>query len=170
MRSCAYWSCPIGIYFVSQMNSSGRTCTLPLLRTRYNRRVRCVNVHNRAIAPVHLHLSKGISDAFDELVDQFNLKKTTGDIPSPTPQLRLWILALSNVVSRLERCHSALIEAIVSMPWTTMDTNLVKSYTSFVGMLVSAKPEYLGTVLGKLAHGLTYRAFLPIPGCHPMLT
>ncbi|CAL1700445.1 unnamed protein product [Somion occarium] len=114
--------------------------------------------------------AKGISDTFDELVDQFNLKKTTGDAPSPAPQLRLWILALSNVVSRLERCHSTLIEAVVSMPWTTMDTSFVKSYTSFIGMLVSAKPEYLATVLGKLAHGLTYPldAGLPESSSHPL--
>ncbi|KAK7695390.1 hypothetical protein QCA50_000026 [Cerrena zonata] len=104
--------------------------------------------------------SKGISDAFDELVDQFNLKTRGGDAPSPAPQLRLWILALSNVVSRLDRCHSSLIEAVVSMPWTTMDTSFVKSYTSFIGMLVSAKPEYLGTVLSQLAHGLTYHSGL----------
>lgn len=40
-----------------------------------------------------------------------------------------------------------------------MDSNLVKSYISFVGMLVSAKPEYLTLVLGKIANGFTYRAF-----------
>lgn len=39
-----------------------------------------------------------------------------------------------------------------------MDSAFVKSYTSFVGMLVSAKPEYLNMVLGKIASGLTYRA------------
>ena len=38
-----------------------------------------------------------------------------------------------------------------------MDGNLVKSNISFVGMLVSAKPEYLTTVLEKIASGLTYR-------------
>jgi len=82
----------------------------------------------------------------------------------PTPQsaqLRLWIQALSHVVSRLERTHSALVEAIVSMPWVTLDTASVKSYTVFIGMLVSARPEYLSTVLSKIAHGFTYRTPLP---------
>ncbi|KAI0331255.1 RNA polymerase I-specific transcription initiation factor RRN3 [Cubamyces sp. BRFM 1775] len=102
----------------------------------------------------------GISDAFDELVDQFNPRKITPDAPSPAPQLRLWILALSHVVSRLERVHSALVEAIVNMPWTTMDTSFVKSYTNFIGMLVSARPEYLSLVLGKIAQGLTYQSGL----------
>ncbi|KAI9000777.1 RNA polymerase I-specific transcription initiation factor RRN3 [Trametes punicea] len=100
--------------------------------------------------------SQGNSDAFDELVDQFNPRKITPDAPSPAPQLRLWILALSHVVSRLERVHSALVEAIVNMPWTTMDTSFVKSYTNFIGMLVSARPEYLSLVLGRIAQGLTY--------------
>ncbi|KAI1796147.1 RNA polymerase I-specific transcription initiation factor RRN3 [Ganoderma leucocontextum] len=105
----------------------------------------------------------GVSDAFDELVDQFNPKKitqVTPDAPSPAPQLRLWILALSHVVSRLERVHSALVEAIVNMPWTTMDTSFVKSYINFIGMLVSARPEYLSLVLGKLSQGLTYQSGL----------
>lgn len=39
-----------------------------------------------------------------------------------------------------------------------MDSAFVKSYMSFVGMLVSAKPEYLTMVLEKVASGLTYRA------------
>lgn len=39
-----------------------------------------------------------------------------------------------------------------------MDSSFVKVYTSFVGMLISAKPEYSNMILGKLASGLTYRA------------
>lgn len=43
------------------------------------------------------------------------------------------------------------------MPWTTMDGATVKAYTVFIGMLLSARPEYLSLVLGKLTHGFTYR-------------
>ena len=39
-----------------------------------------------------------------------------------------------------------------------MDTNFVKTYTDFIGMLLSARPEYLSLVLGKVSQGLTYRA------------
>ncbi|KAF9814394.1 hypothetical protein IEO21_05128 [Rhodonia placenta] len=109
--------------------------------------------------------ANGISDAFDELVDQFNLKKPS-DGPLPTAQLRLWILALSHVVSRLERCHSSLVEAIINTPWTTMDTVFVKSYISFIGMLISARPEYLSLVLGKISHGFTYH--LPSSSSSPL--
>jgi RNA polymerase I-specific transcription initiation factor RRN3 len=52
----------------------------------------------------------------------------------------------------------ALIEAITRLPWMTMDSSLVKTYTSFIEILVSARPEYLSLVLGRVAHGFTYRA------------
>lgn len=104
--------------------------------------------------------SRGISEAFDELVDQFNPKQNSPDTATSCSQLRLWIIALSHVVSRLERVHAALVDAILSMSWTTTDNNFVKSYTSFVGMLVSAKPEYLTLVLGKVANGFTYQSGL----------
>ncbi|KAI0052762.1 RNA polymerase I-specific transcription initiation factor RRN3 [Auriscalpium vulgare] len=100
----------------------------------------------------------GSSEAYDELVDQFALKKTVGDAPSPTPQLRLWIEALMHVVSRLDRSHASLVDAILRMPWMTMDSSFVKTYTSFVLILVSARPEYLSPVLGKLAQGFTYQS------------
>ena len=63
-----------------------------------------------------------------------------------------------HVVSRLDRTHIALIEAIVRLPWMTMDSSFVKTYTSFIEILVSARPEYLSLVLGRIALGFTYRA------------
>lgn len=74
-----------------------------------------------------------------------------------TAQIRLWIVALSHVVSRLERTHASLVHAIVNMPWTILDNATVKSYTIFIGMLLSAKPEYLSFVLAMIAQGFTYR-------------
>ena len=100
--------------------------------------------------------SQGNPEDFDELVRQFNFKSLSNDEPAPGPHLRLWISALSHVVSRLERTHSALPRAIITMPWTTMDGQFVKSYTSFICMLVSARPEYLSLVLEKIVQGLTY--------------
>ena len=115
--------------------------------------------------------SQGNSEDFDELVRQFNFKGLSNDTPAPGPQLQLWISALSHVVSRLERTHSALPEAIIAMPWTTMDNQFAKSYTSFIGMLVSARPEYLSLVLGEIVQGLTYSACdCPRPHLGPPLT
>ncbi|KAF8735458.1 hypothetical protein AX14_002038 [Amanita brunnescens Koide BX004] len=105
----------------------------------------------------------GFTDSFDELVSQFNIKRISNDQSTPPyqpAQLRLWFSALSHVVSRLERTHSALVQAIVSMPWTTLDSATVKSYTIFLGNLVSARPEYLSLVLSKIANGFTYQSGL----------
>lgn len=102
--------------------------------------------------------SKGNSEDFDELVRQFSSKGLSNDTPAPVSQLRLWISALSHVVSRLERTHSALPHAIITMPWTTMDNQFAKSYTSFIGMLVSARPEYLSLTLENISQGFTYSA------------
>ncbi|KAL0059876.1 DNA independent RNA polymerase I transcription factor [Marasmius tenuissimus] len=101
----------------------------------------------------------GNTEPFDELVNQFNPKRSSNELPFPQPaQLRLWIMALSHVVSRLERTHAALVESIVNMPWTTMDTATVKSYTVFIGVLLSARPEYLSMILSKIAQGFVYQS------------
>ncbi|KAJ7632092.1 RNA polymerase I-specific transcription initiation factor RRN3 [Mycena rosella] len=100
-----------------------------------------------------LQKANGTSEPFDELVNQFSTKTA----PQPA-QLRLWISALSHVVSRLERSHATLVQAVVNMPWTTMDGATVKAYTVFIGMLLSARPEYLSLVLGKITHGFTYQS------------
>jgi RNA polymerase I-specific transcription initiation factor RRN3 len=41
-----------------------------------------------------------------------------------------------------------------------MDAAFVKSYIVFVGMLISARPEYLSLVLNRIAMGFTYREFV----------
>ncbi|SRR5216684_2859354 len=101
---------------------------------------------------------QGNNESYDVLVDQFNFKKTAFDTPSPIPQLRQWLHALMHVVSRLDRTHIALVEAIARFPWMTMESSLVKTYTSFIEILVSARPEHLSLVLGRIAQGFTYRA------------
>ncbi|KAH9482507.1 RNA polymerase I-specific transcription initiation factor rrn3 [Psilocybe cubensis] len=107
--------------------------------------------------------ANGVSDTFDELVSQFNISPSSSSQHSSQfdpAQIRLWLLALSHVVSRLEKTHSALVDAIVNMPWTTFDSATVKSFTVFIGMLLSARPEYLSLVLAKIAHGFTYQSGL----------
>jgi RNA polymerase I-specific transcription initiation factor RRN3 len=81
-------------------------------------------------------------------------------------EIRLWFAALSHVVSRLERTHATLVHAIVNMPWMTLDTATVKAYTLFIGMLLSARPEYLSLVLAKIALGFTYRESPPALTLH----
>ncbi|KZS88162.1 RNA polymerase I-specific transcription initiation factor RRN3 [Sistotremastrum niveocremeum HHB9708] len=101
---------------------------------------------------------KGASEPFDELVSQFDSRKLGTDDGATISQLRSWISALSHVVSQLEPAHSTLVDAILGIPWTLLDAAFVKSYISFIGMLVSARPEYLVPVLTRTAQGLTHQS------------
>lgn len=102
----------------------------------------------------------GHSKDFDDLVDQFSPNKSTLAPTVSSLQLRIWLSALSHVLSRLERRHAPLVEAIVRLPWSTMDAVFVKSYIVFIGMLISARPEYLSLVLNRIAMGFTYQSGL----------
>ena len=95
-------------------------------------------------------------------MDQFNPKDLAGQSVIYLARLRFWISAFSHVVSRLDRAHSALVHAILNVPWITLDSPTVKAYTVFIGMLISARPEYLSLVLGKITQGFTHRAFRPL--------
>ena len=75
-------------------------------------------------------------------------------------KLRLWISALSHVVSQFERHHSSLVENIVNMPWTTMDAAFVNSYIAFMGILVSAKTEFLSLTLASTIQRMTHHSHL----------
>lgn len=65
-------------------------------------------------------------------------------------------------MSKLDRSHSALVDAVVGVPWSICDSALAQAYTTFAGVLVSARPEYLGKVLEATVQGLTYRKLLVI--------
>ncbi|TFL05871.1 RNA polymerase I-specific transcription initiation factor RRN3 [Pterulicium gracile] len=98
----------------------------------------------------------GASENFDVLVSQFKPPASgTSNVLDPS-ELRYWLSALSHVVSRLERPHAPLVSAIIHFPWTLMDNATVKAHMVFVGMLLSARPEYLSLVLESIAQGLTY--------------
>ncbi|GJJ07129.1 hypothetical protein Clacol_001329 [Clathrus columnatus] len=105
-----------------------------------------------------LQKTRGNNLPFDDLVKLFSSNQSQNpQTATTTSQLRLCLSALSHVVSQFERTHSALIEAIVNLPWAVMDSFFSKSYTSFIGMLVSARPQYLSLVLEKIAVGFTFR-------------
>ena len=97
-----------------------------------------------------MHILQGVTEHYDDLVRQFD-PKGVPVASNSGPQMRNYLTALSHVVSKLDRDYLSLVEAIVSMPWTTMDSSFVTSYISFIGMLVSARPEYLTLVLDKSA-------------------
>ena len=99
---------------------------------------------------------QGVTEHYDDLVRQFNPKTFSQDSQQPLVQLRSYLTALTHVVSKLDKAHLTLVDAIVDMPWTTMDSAFVKAYVSFICMLVSARPEYLTLVLERTTQALTY--------------
>ncbi|TFK64059.1 RNA polymerase I-specific transcription initiation factor RRN3 [Pluteus cervinus] len=102
--------------------------------------------------------TQGNTQPFDDLVNRLNVRQITQEMAPQLAEIRFWLSALSHVVSRLERTHSVLVEAVINMPWTVLDTATVKSYTVFIGMLLSARPEYLSLVLGRIAQGFTHQS------------
>ncbi|EJU06295.1 RNA polymerase I-specific transcription initiation factor RRN3 [Dacryopinax primogenitus] len=104
---------------------------------------------------------KGKNGPYEELVTQFS----TASKPGPTTsleQLRSWLDALSHVVSQLDKLYSSLVDSVLNLPWSTADELFVKSYIAFVGLLVSARPEYLGNVLERNVKGFTYNSGLKV--------
>ncbi|KAG8985878.1 hypothetical protein FRB90_004388, partial [Tulasnella sp. 427] len=98
--------------------------------------------------------SQGAPTEFDQLVARFSKVGTKNQSSS---ELRLWISALKHVVSSLERVHAPLVNVLIQFPWTTMENTFAKSYIDLMSMLISARPEYLGSILAQVALGFTAR-------------
>jgi len=79
-----------------------------------------------------------------------------------SPPIHILISALTHVISQFNRQHSLLVENIVDMPWTIMDAPFVKSYIEFMGILVSAKTEFLSLVLASTIQRMTYLSGLNV--------
>lgn len=117
-------------------------------------------------------LTQGSNERYHELLSQFrSLLPNPSQQPSstassstlpPTPsQLRIWLDALTHVVSKLDKTHTPLVETILAIPWATMDDQFVSAYVRFVGALVSARTEWLRSVLEKCVKGFKYRESHP---------
>lgn len=109
---------------------------------------------------------KGKNERYTELCSQFRAllptalaQASTSTQPSySTPALRCWLDSLANVVSKLDKSHTPLVETILAIPWATMEEPFVVSYVRFIGALVSARPEWLRSVLEKCVKGFKYRS------------
>ncbi|KAG8856741.1 hypothetical protein FRB96_006244 [Tulasnella sp. 330] len=103
--------------------------------------------------------AKGNATDFDQLVARFSVNALKEQAASSSnTELLVWISALTHVVSGLERVHAPLVDALIALPWTTMHEDVAISYMNFLGMLVSARPEYLTGVLTKIVRGFTYQS------------
>ncbi|KAG8921918.1 hypothetical protein FRC02_012274 [Tulasnella sp. 418] len=104
--------------------------------------------------------TKGNSEGFDKLVSKFSPSSIHSSATESPVELRSWVNGLSHIVTSLERVHAPLVDALVALPWTTMDAAFVKCYIGFIGTLVSAKPEYLKGVLSRTVQGFTHQSGL----------
>ncbi|KZT62850.1 RNA polymerase I-specific transcription initiation factor RRN3 [Calocera cornea HHB12733] len=102
---------------------------------------------------------KGRNAPYEELVTQFSTASKP-EFTTSLDQLRSWLDALSHVVSQFEKLYASLVDAVLSLPWSTADEQFVKSYIAFVGLLVSARPEYIGNILERNVQGFTYNSGL----------
>lgn len=117
---------------------------------------------------------QGRNETYNELVSQFRSLLPSSAAPPPstvasssstpelptTQQLRSWLEALTHVVSKLDKTHAPLVETILAIPWATMEENFVGAYIRFIGALVSARMEWLRSVLERCVKGFKYRSFL----------
>ncbi|SGY66650.1 BQ5605_C004g02693 [Microbotryum silenes-dioicae] len=96
---------------------------------------------------------------------------TSAETPT-TASLRVWLDALTHIVSKLDATHAPLVETILAVPWATMDDGFVTIYVKFISALVSARPEWLQAVLSPCVQGFSYRSKYTVgsPAAMPSIT
>ncbi|KAK4052162.1 DNA independent RNA polymerase I transcription factor [Microbotryomycetes sp. JL201] len=117
--------------------------------------------------------AKGNSETYNQLVAEFRTvlpssspssdgqpaaETPPADLPAPQIRLRMLLESLTHVVSQLDESHAPLVNTILAAPWATMDDSFVGAYLRFTGALVSARAEWLRSVLDRCARGFKYRS------------
>ncbi|SPO35377.1 related to RRN3 - RNA polymerase I specific transcription factor [Pseudozyma flocculosa] len=98
--------------------------------------------------------SQGNLGPYNELAAQFNISAPA--LRASPAQLKSWMAALSHVVSALDRTHSQLVENILQLPWYLVEDHFAHLWIKFVCSLVSARGEWLNSVLSQAVQGLEY--------------
>lgn len=60
-------------------------------------------------------------------------------------------------MAQLDRSHSTLVEAAISVPWTMMDEAFANAYMRFVQALLCSRSEFVQTTLEKIIKGFRFR-------------
>lgn len=85
------------------------------------------------------------------------------EAPSPL-KFYVWIVVLTQCVSRLGKSASALVEALLRIDWAVQDNAFVDAYIGFLENLVSAHAFYAAPVLNAIVRGFRYRKPLVFGG------
>ena len=100
---------------------------------------------------------QGRMEHYNDLLAHF-LPSGAGSSPPALPPLLPLVRALTAHVSLLSpEIHSALVTAIVGLPWAAGDDRFVKSFIGFCGVLVSAQPGWAKQVVDMAVRGLRWR-------------
>jgi len=92
-----------------------------------------------------------------ELVSHFQPSPTT-PIPDLTALVSLVQALISNITLLQAGPHSVLVKSIIELPWASAgDEAFVRVYTGFLGVLCSAKTEWVSEVVTMAVKGLTWR-------------
>lgn len=100
--------------------------------------------------------ARGEMGNYNDLLAHF-LPTATAPVPALPPLLPL-LRAISAQVSLLQPgVHSALVSAIVDLPWAHGDERFVKTFVGWAGVLVSAHPTWTKEVVQMASKGLAWR-------------
>jgi RNA polymerase I-specific transcription initiation factor RRN3 len=109
---------------------------------------------------------QGNDTPYLELTSHF-LPTPTTPIPDLTSLISLIQAMISNINLLQASTHASLVKAIINLPWASAgDEPFVRIYTGFLGVLCSAKTEWIGEVVNMAVKGLTWRKS-PLLDCFP---
>lgn len=105
--------------------------------------------------------SQGNDTSYLEFVAHFQPSPST-PIPNLTSLISLVQALISNITLLQVGPHSTLIKSIIDLPWASAgDDAFVRVYTGFLGVLCSAKTEWVAEIVTMAVKGLTWREFSP---------
>ena len=106
---------------------------------------------------LNTHSFQGNEAPYLELTAHF-LPTPTTPIPELTSLTTLLQALIANITLLQPAHHSSLIKAILNLPWASAgDDAFARVYTAFVGVLCSAKTEWISEVVNMAVKGLTWR-------------
>ena len=82
---------------------------------------------------------------------------STSVVAPTSSTLKAYIEALTYVVAQLDRNHTALVEAITSLPWVVMEEPFILAYSRFIQALLCARSEFVQPALEKIVRSLRFR-------------
>jgi RNA polymerase I-specific transcription initiation factor RRN3 len=100
----------------------------------------------------------GDTAGYERIREIFTIKQDADDAPSPAT-IKNYLLALLGNVSLLKKSCSNLVYAVLECQWLGRDEAFVAIYVRFLGILVSARGGYVGSVLRMLVNNLCHGAY-----------